>query len=572
MKKWLGVALLLVAAGLGWVWLGREKPQEPQNSASTAEVSRRSLEVVVEAAGQVEPIREIEVKSRASGEVLEVLVETGDFVSKGSLLARIDPRDVENAWQQAVADMESASVRFEIADAQRQRMEALKDSEVITVQELETALQAAASARADLVRARTNLQLARERRHDATIRAPADGTVIERTVEPGQIIASAISNVSGGTTLFRMADLSQMQVRANVDESDISQVLPGLLVRVSVDAWPNRNFVGSVHKVEPLALEEQNVTTFPVLVRLDNPRGMLKPGMNAEITVEVERRDQVLAVPNGAVVGMRDVMAAAIALGLSPEAVRAHLPRPGPEAPASGGGGEAGVPDLSAKAGQREGSGTLGDSLDKGIESKGLAANALESKGAALMGGDSKSDDSKGGDSKSGDPKSGGSKSAQLRGRESEGLEAKASASQAAGMAGAGAGVDGQQMGASAGGPGCAEIFRKLEIAGFSELSAAEREQLRRCRDEGEDEDDAGSASKTRMAVVFVSDGAGKIEPRRVRVGLSDWEHSEVISGLEEGQQVMLVSVAQLKKAQAEAQERFRSRMGNRMMPGMGRR
>src|SRR5690606_5204252 len=132
-----------------------------------------------EAAGTLEPIRLVEVKSKASGEVQSVEVETGMQVEEGTLLAKIDPRDVENAYQQAVADLESARVRARTARAQRQRLETLKDAGVVTLQELESDIEADATARAALVRAETNLQLAKERREDATIRAPITGTIIE---------------------------------------------------------------------------------------------------------------------------------------------------------------------------------------------------------------------------------------------------------------------------------------------------------------------------------------------------------------------------------------------------------
>lgn len=493
MKKWLTISLLLALLGGAaafHVVRGGESEVVRDPDAGTAEVSRRSLEVVVEAAGLVEPVRVIEVKSRASGEVRSVLVETGMFVRRGTLLSEIDPRDVENAYQQAVADLESATVRWDIADAQRQRMVALKDSDVITVQELESAVQSAASARAELVRARTNLQLARERRGDVTIRAPDDGTIIERTVEPGQIIASAISNVSGGTTLFRMADLSSMQVRANVDETDIAQVKPGQDVRVTVDAWPGRAFAGRVLKVEPLAVVEQNVTTFPVLVTLANPDGLLKPGMNAEITIEVDRREDALAVPNGAVVGMRDVRAAAAALGLDPEAVRDSL---------------RGRPDGATPSPKKE---SPNDGSPKAVSEKG------------------------------------------------EGGEVPVEGAVAAVRAADSAVVD------------CDALQKRVVDEGFAALSQTERASLRECRpDSG-----ANPVGSTRPAVVFVRAEGGKPEPRRVLVGLSDWEHSEVIRGLDGSERVMLVSVAQLQKAQAEQQERFRQRVGGSMMPGMRRR
>lgn len=285
----------------------------PVEQTSRAELGE--LVVRAEAAGVIEPIRVVEVKSKASGEVLQLFVETGDRVSRGAPLAQIDPRDVQSALEQALADLEVAEVQARTADAQRERTEALREANVVTQQEYENAIQSAANARASLVRAQTNLQLARERRGDVSISAPIEGTIIERTVEVGQIIASATSNVSGGTTLLKMADLSEMQVRALVDETDIGTVRAGNSVEVRVEAYPERLFVGEVLKIEPQAIIDQNVTMFPVIVRLTNGEGLLRPGMNAGISVEIAHRTNVVTVPNEAVVAIQDAENVARALG-----------------------------------------------------------------------------------------------------------------------------------------------------------------------------------------------------------------------------------------------------------------
>src|SRR5690606_355907 len=160
-----------------------------------------------------------------------------------------------------------------------------------------------------------------ERLNDVTIRAPTDGIIISKTVEVGTIIQSASQNISGGSIIFTMADLSEMQVRTLVDETDLGKIQPGQQSRVSVEAHPGRTFSGTVLKIEPQAIVEQNVTMFPVLVHLQNGDGALKPGMNAEVVIEVARREMVTTIPNAAVVSMRDAAAAGTMLGLSEEQV-----------------------------------------------------------------------------------------------------------------------------------------------------------------------------------------------------------------------------------------------------------
>lgn len=452
MRKLVIIGGLAAAIGGGVLFLQSREPAESQGPAyTTAKVERRTLEVVAEAAGLIEPVQVVEVKSKASGEVLRVLVETGDVVKKGALLAEIDPRDVQNALDQAVADLEAARVRSVTTKAHLERMETLRKSGVVTQQEYETAVEAAASARSAVVRGETNLQLARERRNDVVIRAPNDGTVLQRDVQPGQIIASAIANVSGGTALFKTADLSEMQVRAKVDETDIGKVRAGVPAQVTVEAYPGKTFRGEVLKVEPQAVVEQNVTMFPVLVRLKNPDGLLKPGMNAEVKLQIDRRRDAVTVPNSAVVSMRDLRGAAAALGLDEEAVRSTL-RP-----------------------------------------------------------------------------SGGAPSAE-----------------------------------------CAALREKVAAAGGPDaLEDSDRAALEECRSQAKAAFGGGSdEGEVRPGVVFVKGGSG-MEPRRVLLGLSDWEYSEVVKGLEADEEVVLISVAQLQKKQQEASDRMRQRIGG-VVPGAG--
>jgi HlyD family secretion protein len=457
--------IMLVLAGIAAVaagtYLVRGRPEKAAAAPAfaLAEVARRDIDVVAEASGVVEPIRVVEVKSKASGEALEVAVETGDRVEAGTLLARIDPRDVQSAYDQAVADEEAARVHVRLAQTEQARIRKIRESGLASPQDLEAAEQTTADARAALVRADTNLRLARERLADVTIKAPAAGTMLSRSVEPGQIIASATQNVSGGTTLFTMADLTTMQARAKVDEVDIGQVRAGQRVRVSVDAYPGRSFEGEVAKIEPLAVIEQNVTLFPVLVRLGNPEDLLRPGMNADVSIEIATREDVVAVPNAAAVSVRDARTAAATLGIEELDLR--------------------------------------------------AANA-----------DTARSDRR----------------------------------------------DGHADGKGTGTGDCAAVVQKLRSGGRESLSDAERATLQACRDEVEARQDAApvASSAARPAVVFVESATGP-RPRLVRLGLSDWDYSEVIDGLAPGDRVVMISVAQMQKQQQEATERIRQRMAGPM-------
>jgi HlyD family secretion protein len=324
---------------------------------------------------------------------------------------------------------------------------------------------------------------------DVTIRAPIEGTIIEKTVEVGQIVASASQNVSGGTTLLKMADLSTMQVRALVDETDIGRVEPGMAATVMVEAYPQQTFRGEVLKVEPQAVVEQNVTMFPVLVRLDNEEGLLKPGMNAEVAIDVAMREDVVVIPNAAVVAPLEAAAAAEALGLDPEALGMGF--------GTGGGGG------------------FGGGGPRGGEAGGNA-------GAVR-------------------PVAAGRRNADRPGGASEAGGRDASLS-----------------------PECAALIQRVRSAG-ERPSEEDRARLQECRREAGGAGTGGGAPgevETRPAIVFVA-AAGGPELRRVRLGVNDWDRSEVVSGLEAGERVYLVSVARLKQQQEEFQQRIRERTGS---------
>jgi len=317
-KRYTAAAALL----LGIAACQKDAPAPPYEAVA---VSRRDLVVSASASGAIEPILTVDVKSKASGEIMEMFVETGSNVRQGQLLASIDPRVPRNALAQADANLVVAQAQLTNAQAALQRADTLYKTQSITEAEYETAKLGYANANAQVVRARTDLENARDRMTDTRLRAPLNGTIIQKNVELGTVISSPTQDVGGGTLLFRMANLDTVQIRTLVDETDIGKVQPGLAATITVDAYPNRPFQGTVLKIEPQATVQQNVTMFPVLVRLANPEQLLKPGMNTEVEIHVGRRDSVLAIPYSALRTQRDVASAAQVLGLDPADVQQQL-------------------------------------------------------------------------------------------------------------------------------------------------------------------------------------------------------------------------------------------------------
>ncbi len=318
MKRLIGAAALAIG-------LVACKHEEAPLMFEKVAVTRRDLVVSASASGAIEPVLTVDVKSKASGEITGMHVQTGDDVGQGQMLATIDPRVPRNSLAQAEANLVVAEAQLANAKSQLARADTLYKSQAITETEYESARLGYANANAAVVRAKTDLENARDRMTDTRIRAPLQGTIIAKNVELGTVISSPTQDVGGGTLLFKMANLDTVQVRTLVDETDIGKVQPGLAATITVDAYPNRPFEGSVLKIEPQATVQQNVTMFPVLVRIANPGHLLKPGMNTEVEIHIGRRDSVLAVPNAALRTQRDVASAATVLGLDPEAIQAQL-------------------------------------------------------------------------------------------------------------------------------------------------------------------------------------------------------------------------------------------------------
>jgi HlyD family secretion protein len=312
-------------------------------------VGRRDIVVSATASGVIQPILTLSVKSKASGEIIAMPVQTGDEVKKTQLLAKVDPRIPRNNLTQAQANVAVAKAQLDNATAQLKRSQALFQTQSITQAGYDSAQLAAATAQAAVVTAQANLQTATDAMEDTHVGAPITGTVLELDAVLGTVISSPTNDVGGGTVILKMANLDTVQVSALVDETDVGKVQPGMPVTITVDAFPSRTFDGSVLKIEPQAQVTQNVTMFPVEVNIPNAGHLLKPGMNTEVEIHIGQRQGALAVPNAALRTPRDVASAARVLGLDLPTVQRQLaaaasggegptPRAGADTPLTDGG------------------------------------------------------------------------------------------------------------------------------------------------------------------------------------------------------------------------------------------
>ncbi len=540
----------LSLAALAFLACGRNN-QKAAN-IQTAAVTRRTIVIDAQAAGTVEPINVVEVKSKASGVITRMPVETGTAVKPGDLLAQVDTRDVQNQYNQALADLRAADARLQVSNAQRRRADEMFKARVITAQEHEAATLDYANAQAQVVRGQTNLDLAKQRLEDATVTAPVAGTVIEKSVSLGQVITSATGAFGGGTTLLKMADLSRVRVRALFNETDIGLVRPAQPATVVVDAYPERRFGGMVEKIEPQAVVQQGVTMFPVLVTLDNREGLLKPGMNGEVAVLIDERVNVLAIPNESVRNPREAVATAPMLGLDPDSVQAQLQAQfggrrgrgtGPEAGAGGatGGGAPARQQGEERQGQGQGfGGAQVDVTDKQCAdvNAALARRPAERKKLEDL---------------QARMRAPGADRVTILGEmrtayQAAGVDARvAMACRRRERSAGGGGADGAARDGAA-----SHANTSMRVAPESDGATTVAPDL--------------APVRTRPGLVFVAEGT-TYTPRVVMLGPGNYDFTEVVSGLREGERVALLASLAVQAQREQQNERFRRGMGG--IPGM---
>ncbi|MDB9959762.1 efflux RND transporter periplasmic adaptor subunit [Gammaproteobacteria bacterium] len=313
--------VLIIVAACG-------KPDQPAEATTFYKkdsVSEKKLEVSIEASGIIEAISSVEIKSKASGEILYLGAEVGDTVEKGSMLGQIDQRTPKNILDQSASDLEASKVRLDNAKSQFERGSELHSKGSISDKDYEDIQENLAQAKSTVVRTEVSYENAKIALDDTVVRSPVAGTIISRPVEVGQVISSPTMAVGGGTILMTLADLSKVRVRALVDEIDVGKVSIGQVVSIKVAAYRDKEFFGTVAKIEPLAKVEQNVTTFPVLIDIDNDENLLLLGMNTDVVIEILNKDVSMTAPSMSLRTRKDIYSAATILNIPKETVDSFL-------------------------------------------------------------------------------------------------------------------------------------------------------------------------------------------------------------------------------------------------------
>ena len=339
----IGLALvLLIAIGVFAATRGGTKI----DPSKLAKVEKGDLAKSVVATGKVTPIIKVEVKSKASGIVKKLLVDYGDRVKKGQLLAQLDKIEIEAQVEQSRASLEAADANLKStqADLERAKVDAegpdvpllkraydratnmAKDG-VVSASALDdaqknyemslnkqnvskaqvTVLRAKiAQAQAQVAQDQANLKQLEEQLSYTDIISPLDGIVLSRDVQLGDAVSSILVLGSSATLVMTLGDTSEVYVKGKVDESDIGKVYLGQPARIKVESFKDKSFTGKVTKISPMGVEKDNVTTFEVRVSIQNPGGELKAEMTANAEIILEEHKNVLQIPEGAIMYDKD--------------------------------------------------------------------------------------------------------------------------------------------------------------------------------------------------------------------------------------------------------------------------
>jgi len=311
MKKLISIIVVLVVIGAG-VGAYYYKKSGPEPTVTTLQVSRGDIIDQVGATGTLQAVTTVQVGTQVSGIVQDLYADFNSIVKKGQVIARLDPSLLQTAVDtaeanlvNAQANLERQKVALDDAAVKLRRAQELFDKNLAPRTDLETAQVAAKQADAQLkstqsqiVQAEAAVNKAKVDLDHTIIAAPIDGIVTSRNVDKGQTVAASMQ----APTLFIIAaDLTKMQVNANIDESDVGRMRPGQTVHFRVDAYPNDTFTGTVEQVRLNPTTVQNVVTYSTVIDVPNPDYRLMPGMTANLNIEVARRSNVLRVPNAAI-------------------------------------------------------------------------------------------------------------------------------------------------------------------------------------------------------------------------------------------------------------------------------
>ena len=292
-KRYVFVLLLIAIFAVYWLVIRSDAQRSP--IFTTTQLTKGDISQDITASGSLEPVTSIEVGSQVSGLITEVLVDFNSPVTKGQLIAKIDPASYDQRLRQSEAELASAVASHTLVGLNTTRTRDLRMRNLVTQQELDQAEAALAQASAALQIRQASVENAKVDLSRCFIYAPVNGIVLDRKIDVGKTVAASLN----APTLFVIAeDLEKMQINAAISEADIGAVLEGQLANFTVDAFPNREYGGRVVQIRNSPAIQSNVVTYETIIAVRNVDKTLKPGMTANVSVIIASRNDIFRIAN----------------------------------------------------------------------------------------------------------------------------------------------------------------------------------------------------------------------------------------------------------------------------------
>lgn len=302
MRKWIIVIIVMLvvaAASFGAYQMLTSKGDKEVNFQTEA-VKRRDIASSVQSTGVIRAKigAEVKVGARISGRVEKLFANIGDIVKKGQLIAQIEQEDLKAKVNETKMNLKVVEANLDLAQKNLQRMQNLYAKDFVSKDKVDVAERDFKAAQAQASQIRESIRYNETQMSYANIYAPISGVIASVSTQQGETVSASSLNVP---TFVTIVDLNRLEIYAYVDETDIGKIKPGLEATFTVDSFPDKDFKGKVSAVYPKATIQDNVVYYITVISIDNPEGKLKPDMTVNSTIYLNKRDNVLAVPNRAI-------------------------------------------------------------------------------------------------------------------------------------------------------------------------------------------------------------------------------------------------------------------------------
>ncbi|MEA1973212.1 MAG: efflux RND transporter periplasmic adaptor subunit [Candidatus Cloacimonadota bacterium] len=303
MKKIIIILVVVAVAFVGWKYFSKKKGIKSHipKTVKSIEVKLGEIAVKLEETGEVKPSKEVSVKSNVGGKLTHYFFEEGDFVKNGDVVCIIEPDfNQANSIYGIQSDLKLAQINLKNTEATLKKKQKLFEKNFISKDEIDNAVDQFEKAKISYHSAKKKAELIQDidaDKNEYSVVADANGTIIQKPVEVGEMVVSSVGSYNSGTVLVKLADLKKVIVDASITEVDISKVYKGQKAEITVDAFPYEKFSGEIRKISAMAISENGIKVFPMEIVIDEVNKKLRPGMTANVTIFGEVKKEIVVIP-----------------------------------------------------------------------------------------------------------------------------------------------------------------------------------------------------------------------------------------------------------------------------------